>query len=139
MGRVINKVTEVATGNPVNLPRLFAAREGLRIEVEYKIIGWDKSHQAELLTAQKPIGDGKFFLDRYHYVLAFEDINGHLFDQEGRMRNRKEIDLRWTLPNSLRGVEHGITLAFVKHKLQIYKSRMLFTVKKAMLLVGLWR
>ncbi len=123
----------------LSLPITFAPRESLALEIkcEFPMTGTSDS---KLLSEFIPVQLGsQYLLPKYKYELAFEDINENLYDHEGRLCNREEIDLRWTLQNSIKKIGEGEYWPFVKHKGKIFLSRIKFQWKIFLQSFGLWK
>lgn len=115
-------------GVDLHEPLLFDAKEGKTLNVDFEIPLTGTSDK-ELVEAFRAIGEN-MYLPQYEYELAFEDTDGHLFDQEGILRNRTAIDLRWTLPNTYQQLTEGRMLPFLRHLGKIYWASARFTIRK---------
>jgi hypothetical protein len=90
------------------LPLRFDGRQGRQLELSYEVPM--NPNEAELFRAVKPFtppSGNVHDLPKYELELAFEDISGNLFDRDGLLRNRRGIDLRWTLENTFRELKDG--------------------------------
>jgi hypothetical protein len=118
-----------STQSEVHLPIIFTPREAMALEIKCKFPITGTSDE-RLLSEFVPVQPGsQFLLPRHEYELVFEDVNENLYDQKGKLCNRKEIDLRWTLPNSTRTSRNCIYWPFIRHKLKILWSRIKFRWK----------
>ena len=118
------------SGEVIGPPMILAARssQAVTITCEFPLTG---SSDAELFTAKKPIpGIPHFSIQRYEYDLAFEDIEGNLFDRHGYPLSRKSIDLRWSIDSAWEKFKDGKPLPLVKHSLRIAWEEVRFTWKK---------
>lgn len=136
-GYIPNEIVE--NGSQITLPISFDPRQGRQLDLTYELV-LTGSHEMALATAQEPLpastpglAPGQVLtLPKYAYELAFEDTLGNLFDQEGLPRNRKEIDLRWTLGNF-----RGRPRLYVQQLFKIGSSRAAFFVRRTVRRVGL--
>lgn len=127
----------------VKLPLRLKPREAKNINVSFDFIVSGTSDRKILESANKPVGwvsrnwledfllTRKFRKKRTGYELAFEDVNENLFDQYGRLRNRKEIDLWWALSN-YKGIRRLRQLG------KIYLLKILFFLKVFLRNIGLF-
>ena len=76
-------------------------------------------------------------LPKYHYELAFEDVLGNLFDQNGVLCNRRGMDLRWTLENTFEKLKDGNPLPFIWHWLRILTTDLVFAGRRLIRRLGL--
>ena len=128
-----------ATNEEIKLPIAFPPREAIALEItcKFPITG---TCDEKLLKEFIPIQPGSHFvLLKHKYELAFEDVNENLYDQKGNLCNREEIDLRWTLPNSTRDLQHGKFWPLIKHELKIFWTRLKFRLKNLLQFFGLWK
>ncbi len=124
-------------GTQVKEPIKFEPKESKKLTIIFESIVEGTSDK-EILSVLEPIQPGsQYYLPKYQYELAFEDINGNLFDKNGYLKNRKTIDLKWTLPNTFNALRDGNILPFIKHKTSIYLSDLLFQLKKFQRFLGL--
>jgi len=123
----------------IHLPIIFTPREAMALEIKCKFPVTGTSDD-KLLREFVPIQPGsQFLLPKHEYELAFEDVNENLYDHKGKLCNREEIDLRWTLPNSIRDIQNGIYWPFIRHKFKITWSRIRFKWKIILQSFGLWK
>lgn len=125
------------SGQKLAEPLKFEPLEGKRLTIVFETI-IKGSTDEPLLNAFVPLQPGsEMYLPKYTYQLAFEDVNGNLFDQDGKLRNRKGIDLRWTLPNTFDSLRDGNPLPLVKHRLAILWSDVRFAMRRFLNQLGL--
>lgn len=123
--------------NVLSLPLELPSRTGKKLEIIFEIPVTGTSDE-RLLKEFIPVGDsGRFYLPKHKYELCFEDTDENFFDQQGRLRNLNEINLRWTLTNTIKELQKGNIAPFLKHMFQIQKSRILFTLKRISYQIGL--
>ena len=132
-------IKNTANDEEIKLPIPFAPKEAMALEIICKFAVTGTSDE-KLLSEFVPIRPGSQLLrPKYEYELAFEDVNENLFDQNGKLCNREEINLRWTLPNSTRNIHNGVYWPFIKHKFKIVWSRVRFRWKIILQSFGLWK
>jgi len=73
----------------------------------------------------------------HEYELAFEDVLGNLFDKDGLPRNRRGIDLRWTLDNTFEKLRDGNPLPLIWHWIRIASTDAVFFVRRLVRRLGL--
>ncbi len=130
-------VIKDSNGQQIKEPIKFDPKESKKLTIIFESIVEGTSDK-ELLAALTPIQPGsQYYLPKYRYELAFEDISGNLFDQNGFIKNRKTIDLKWTLPNTFESLRDGNPIPFIKHKTAIYFSDTFFQFRKLMRFLGL--
>lgn len=78
--------SEINQYKPINLPLFVEPRQAKNISIEDYIPHSRINEVFKLLSSER-------VKKRDIFELAFEDIMGNLFDMQGRLRNRKEIDL----------------------------------------------
>jgi hypothetical protein len=123
--------------NVLSLPLELPSRTGKKLEIIFEIPVTGTSDE-RLLKEFIPVGNsGRFYLPKHKYELCFEDTDENFFDQQGRLRNLNEINLRWTLPNTIKELQKGNIAPFLKHMFQIQKSRILFSIKRISYQIGL--
>jgi hypothetical protein len=126
-----------ANKNVLSLPLELPPRTGKKLQIIFEIPVTGTSDE-RLLKEFVPVGEsGRFYLPKHKYELCFEDTDENFFDQQGRLRNLEEINLRWTLPNTMKELQKGNFIPFIKHMFQIQKSRVLFSIKQISYQVGL--
>jgi len=123
--------------NVLSLPLELPPRTGRRLKVIFEIPVTGTSDE-KLLKEFIPVGESnRFYLPKHRYELCFEDTDENFFDQQGRLRNLEEINLRWTLPNTIRELQKGNFIPFLKHMFQIQKCKTLFLLKRIRYQIGL--
>ena len=86
---------------------------------------------AQIYGVQMPLaGNPNFAIARYTYELAFEDVGGNLFDQNGLPRSRKTIDLLWTFDNAWEQLKDGHPGVFIRHGAAVIAEDIKFTLKR---------
>jgi hypothetical protein len=129
---------------PRTLPLAFGPREAKRLTISFAV-ALTGSHDAELVRALEPVSQATpgvlrgttLYLPKYQYELAFKDVTGNLFDQNGLLRNEKGIGLRWTLENTFRQLKDGHPMPFVRHLSSIAVSDAIFFVRRNLRRLGL--
>lgn len=137
--------TQITEGDERHtLPLRFDARHGRDLTVTFEV-PLTGTHEVELVRAVEPVPAGTpgvrpgqtFYMPKYIYELAFEDITGNLFDQGGLLRNKKGIQLRWTLENTFKQLKDGNPLPFIKHLLSIVVTDAVFSVRRNLRRLGI--
>lgn len=132
-------IKNTANNEEIKLPIPFAPKEAMALEIICKFAVTGTSDE-KILSDFVPIRPRSQLLrHKYEYELAFEDVSENLFDQNGELCNREEMDLRWTLPNSTRDIHNGVYWPFIKHKFKIAWSRVRFGWKIILQSLGLWK
>jgi hypothetical protein len=123
-------IFEETTGKEIKLPMIIGPKEALKIKVKF-ILSPKGTTDERLLSEMEPLFPGSnMHLPKHNYVLCFEDVEENMFDQAGNMINIEEINLNWTLPNTMTELQKGNILPFIKHFLLILKSRIIFFFRK---------
>jgi hypothetical protein len=141
-GYVPLEITE--NGIAQHLPLSFSARESKTLTLVYEI-PLTGTHEAELFRALQPVAPdipgaplgATLYLPKYQYELAFKDVLGNLFDQDGLLRNEKGIGLRWTLENTFRQLKDGHPLPYARHLVSIFATDVVFFVRRNLRRMGL--
>jgi hypothetical protein len=124
-------------GKKLPLPLELSSMNGKKVQVNFEIPVKGTSDE-RLLSEVIPVGNsGQFYLPKHKYELCFEDTDENFFDQQGRLRNLEEINLRWTLSNTMKDLQGGNFIPFLKHTFSIQKSVILFFLKKIKNRLGL--
>ena len=117
--------SDAALGDPnhvdqsVSLPMLFEAKEGKRVMIRFAV-ALTGTHVGELVRAQRQVTESSALtLPRHEFKLAFEDVNETLFDDQGKIKSRKLINLWWTLENTFTALKRGNPFPYLGHMLQI--------------------
>lgn len=130
-------IFEESTGKEIKLPMIIGPKEALKIKVKF-ILSPKGTTDERLLSEMEPLFPGSnMHLPKHNYVLCFEDVEENMFDQTGNMINIEEINLNWTLPNTMTELQKGNILPFIKHFLLILKSRIIFFFRKILFAFGL--
>lgn len=123
--------------NVLSLPLELPPRTGKKLKIIFEIPVTGTSDE-RLLKEYIPVGEsGRFYLPKHNYELCFEDTDENFFDQQGRLRNLEEINLRWTLPNVMKELQKGNFAPFLQHMFLIQKSRVSFFFKRISYQIGL--
>jgi len=125
--------------NPIGPPVALNGRQSIPVTVvcEFPVKG---TADERLFGRMTPLSTIPFlampsFLNDYE--LAFEDVSGNLFDQNGLPRSMKSINLRWTLDNSIDRFKDGQPMALARHVGAMTFEEIRFTVKRMLRFVGL--
>ncbi len=119
-------------------PIVFAGRESKQLDIIFQISPVEGSVDEQLLKAMTPVSPGShLYLPTYTYELAFEDMDGNLFDQSGHLANRRGMDLRWTLENTFPKLKEGNPFPLVWHYVRIGWAGVRFAVQRALRALGL--
>ncbi len=133
------RIIDIAEDKEIKLPLHFTPREAknLTIVFEFPVKG---TSDERLLQEHKEVMPGSSFrMPKHNYEICIEDVSENMFDSKGIPINRGEIDLRWTLPNTVRELQQGNIGPFIKHSWQIIKSRLSFRIRLLLQALGLWR
>jgi len=129
----------MARSEVVKLPLSFLPREAKHLEITFEFPVKGTSDE-RLLSEFKPAAPGSSFLrPKYEYEICVEDVGENLFDHRGKQLNRLEIDLRWSLPNSVLDLQQGRLSPFLFHDLKMTKARFYFRSRLALQALGLWK
>lgn len=124
-------------GNKISLPISFSSKESKNLKIFFDFI-IEGTHNEKLIKSFKPIQPAsRFFLPKYEYELAFEDIDHNLFDQEGNIKNRKTIDLKWGLQDFSKDLIEFKFAGLGKRLLLIFWSDLKFAIFKIFRCIGL--
>jgi len=133
------KIVDKSDDNEIKLPIHFSPREAknLHITFEFPVKG---TADERLLQEYNEVKQGTgVYLPKHEYEICTQDISENMFDSNGRQINRDEINLRWTLPNTVRELQQGKVFPFIKHSGKIIKSKLFFQSKLLMQGFGLWK
>lgn len=131
------KIIDKTKGEEVRLPIMFAPREAKTLSLTYQFPVKGTADE-KILTEYIEVGNNAY-LPKHTYEVCTEDTAENLYDNSGNPLNRREIDLRWTLPNTVRDLQKGKRLPLIKHNIGIAKARLYFYVKRASQALGLWK
>lgn len=133
-------ITIVHESSEIKLPILFSPTEAKELTIIFKFVAHGTQDE-HLMSARIPLpNDPELSLPKYEYELCFEDVHENLFDQKGEMRNRIEIDLRWTTDNPwIIFKEEKRIYPLVQHYIKLYTSVISFRIYKVMNKIGIWR
>ena len=124
-------------GVDLHEPIAFGPREGKKLEISFEV-ALTGSDDARLATETQPITPGSnLHLPKYEYELAFEDISGNLFDRHGALINRRGLDLRWTIGNTMESLKGGNPLPFFSHWSKIYITDAIFFARRMVRRLGI--
>jgi hypothetical protein len=116
--------------NVISLPFELPPTTGRQLKIIFEI-PIDSTPDEKLLKAVVSVRkNSSFYLPKYKYELCFEDTNENFFDQQGRLRNLEEINLRWTLINAKKKLEKGNPVPFFQHITRLQLSKLKFVLKK---------
>jgi hypothetical protein len=117
----------------IPLPILFEAKEGKHLIIKFSVC-LTGTHVNELIRARLPVQEGlPITLPKYEFTLAFKDVDETLFDDKGKIRSQKLIDLWWTLPNTFTSLKTGNPIPYFWHMFRIllaylgWKLRLIFS------------
>jgi hypothetical protein len=130
---------EGTTKTPLALPVLFPPREAKSVVVicEFPLTG---TADEKLIIEMMPLQPGSpNMIPKHRYELCFEDVNGTLYDADGRHINYHEANLRWTLPNAHLLSKKGKRFALPEHYLRIWRAKAAFRARLVFQSLGLWR
>lgn len=131
------EVSDLDTGVTIPLPLELAPKVGRKLKIVFEIPVKGTTDD-QLLKEFMPVGEsGSLYLPKHNYELCFEDTDDNFFDQQGRLRSLGEINLRWTLPNTIKELQKGIFLPFLIHMLSIQRSKIFFLFKRIKYRIGL--
>ena len=120
----------------VFLPILFEAKEGKHLIIKFSIC-LTGTHVNELVRAYKPIQVGSaFMLPKYEFSLAFKDVNEILFDDKGKIRSQKLIDLWWILPNTFNSLKTGNPFPYLWRMFRIFFTFLFYKVSSVVQRIG---
>lgn len=129
-----------ADGGPLALPLTLQGREGIKVQVTTEILlGRDNAQVTKLFRDLREL-DGTtapFYLPKYEWDLALEDIDGRWFDHQGLPRSRKAIELRWTIDNARERAREGERGPLRNHRTRMLLEDLRFTVKRLLRRIGL--
>ncbi len=104
----------------ISLPILFEAKEGKHLIIRFSVC-LTGTHVNELVRALKPVQTGSpFMLPKHEFSLSFKDVDEVLFDDKGKIRSQRLIDLWWTLPNTFSALKVGNPLPYLWHMFKIF-------------------
>lgn len=123
--------------NQYKVPVIFAPREAKRLEIVYDSIITGTADE-KILKEFTPVRPGSdLFLPKHTYELAFEDPDGNLFDQNGKLLSLKLINLNWTLENTFKQLKNGKYWPFIKHRTKIQVELIKLRWRRAVRALGL--
>ncbi len=134
-----SEIENKTNSEKLKLPIIFRPREAIDIEIIFKF-HVKNTPDEKLLSEFIPVQTGsQFLIAKHEYELAFEDVNENLYDEKGKLCNREEISLRWTLPNAEKKSSKSFVSPLQEHKLKILKSNVKFKFKLLLSIFGLWK
>lgn len=132
-------IVDKANDEEIKLPLHFGPREAkhLNIVFEFPVKGTVDECLLQEHTEVKA-GTG-LYRPKHEYEICIEDVGENLFDSKGSQINKDEVNLRWTLPNTVRELQQGSIGPFIKHSWKIIRSKISFRFKVLMQALGLWK
>lgn len=112
------------------LPLSFSPRESKKLVITHDTIITGTADEKILKEFYELTPGSRFYLPKYTYELAFEDPDGNLFDQHGKLISLKLMNLNWTLGNSLEKIKDGQYTPFVRQKFAIGWERFKLRCKR---------
>jgi len=132
-------IKDVARDEVVKLPISFLPREAKHFEIAFEFPVKGTSDELLLSEFEYKVHSPSIWRPKYEYKICVEDVGENLFDPKGKSLNRLEIDLRWTLPNTVQDLQQGQILPFLLHDFKITKARLIFRSRQALQVLGLWK
>ena len=129
--------TVTEDGQTLQLPLRFDARQARTLKVVFEIVIEGENAQLATATVPFPTAQSATLLPKYVFELAFEDVIGNFFDQDGILRNRRGIDRRWTLENTFRQLKDGHPWPFVRHVVGIGLGDFVFFFRRNLRRLGI--
>jgi hypothetical protein len=123
-------------GHAVAEPIAFNGRESKMLSIHWDVPIGRGALDERLATDVTPLGHGLSKLT-YDYELAFEDVNGRLFDQAGRLASDRTQRLWWLLPNTFTALGAGQPWPFIREQARIYGSEVAFLLRRGLWALGL--
>jgi hypothetical protein len=121
----------------IPLPIIFQAKEGKHLIIKFSVC-LTGTHVKELVEAQESVGESSRFIHaKYQFNLAFKDVGETLFDDKGKIKSQKLIDLWWTLPNTFKSRKTGNPLPYLRHLFRIFLAYMGWKFRLLFVVVGL--
>lgn len=122
----------------LSMPIYFKPREAKKITATYSQKIDPNSADGRILRDMEEVVPGKgLYLHKRWYHLLFEDIDKNCFDHTGKLTDRKQADLWWTLGNSYRKLDDGEVLPTIKHFLNIFYAKFKFVFRRLLWHMGL--
>jgi len=120
----------------LDLPISFKSKESKHFQVEFDLV-LQGSHDKALVEALEKISpESEMYAPKYQYRLTFKDVNENLFDDQGRIKSQKLIDLWWLLPNTFNKLKEGNPLPYIFHMLKILYFYVLFKLRRLISIAG---
>ena len=113
----------------IQLPLSFEPREAKHLFLTWEFPVKGTADEKILQDHIEIIAGSKYYKQKYEYEICTEDINENIFDCSGRQINLQELNLRWTLPNTMRELQDGKSSPFLKHYFCIFKAKIKFWFK----------
>lgn len=110
-------------GKVLKEPLVFAPREAKKLEIVNDSLITGTADEKLLSEFTKVFPNSDVLLPKHNYQLAFEDPDGNMFDQNGKLLSRELINLNWTLENTFTKLKDGKYWPFVNHKLKIQLAK----------------
>jgi hypothetical protein len=136
-----NSVIKDHSGVELHTPILFSPFEGKALQIDFAVC-LTGTHDREIILARKDISNipgamQGLSIPKHEYQLVFTDINGRLFDDTGKLRSQKLMDLWWTLPNSFRSLQRGNPFPYLRHMIKIFFTSLFFRIRRFFWRLGL--
>lgn len=120
----------------ITLPISFKPNESKHLLIEFEVV-LTGSHEKALVEAVEKVSDVyNLYLPKYNRYLTFKDVNENLFDDQGKIRSQKLIDLWWTLPNTFNKLKNGNPLPYIWHMMKIIQCYFLFKLRRLVAHIG---
>lgn len=120
----------------IPLPILFEGKEGKHLIIKFSVC-LTGTGVNELVRARRSVLEGSpITLPKYEFTLAFKDVDETLFDDKGKIRSQKLIDLWWTLPNTFNSLKTGNPIPYFWHMLKILLAYAAWKQRLALATIG---
>lgn len=120
-------------GPTLHLP----ARQSRDVSIRFKF-PLTGTADAPMFEATAPTHPGsRIEAARYEYSLGFEDVAGNFFDDHGKLRSLRSLNLRWTLDNAWERLKDGHPMPILKHLSIMWWEDFTFAVRRALRSIGL--
>lgn len=86
------KIIDKSRGIEIKLPILLGGSEAKYVEINFSIPLPDGSEDWHYITTRIPVKPGAvIYTEKYDYRLFFDDVEEHLFNEDGNLINREEV------------------------------------------------
>ena len=123
-------------GHAVTEPMAFNGRESNMLSIHWDVPVGRGTMDERLATDVTHVSHMMSKLT-YEYELAFDDVSGHLFDQNGRLASRSTQRLWWLLPNTFTALGDGHPWPFLWAQARVYGSEVAFLLRRGLWALGL--